>query len=153
MIFGSKFIVLLYCALIFVMGALAASAFILEKRPDAKGTLNKLTPYKGAIGIAILIWSIIHLLRFLFSGYVGYMFDMIPLTTITYLIMTITGIGGGFLLGYQIIEENVLSGSKDAAERGDSIQKKLAVYEKPLGLAAMADSVLLAILILFEITI
>lgn len=149
----ASFLNLVYYALIFVMGALAASSFIIEKQPNAKETLSKLVPYKGGIGIAALIWSFLRLLGFIFSGGFGALFSFLPLLSICYLIVMITGIVGGFVLGYQILHKNLFSENKEATSRGKSIYKSLTEYEKRIGLAAMISTAVLTFFVLIGASI
>ena len=41
--------------LLLVAGALAASSFIIAKKPDAKKAMDKIAPYQGIIGVVLLI--------------------------------------------------------------------------------------------------
>lgn len=137
---------LLYCGLIFIMGALAASSFVVQKRPDAADTLKSLQPYKGAIGITALIWSVLRLLGLLFSSSSAGGFFLAQVTSLA---VVGSGILGGFLLSYPLIVEHFLSDNKEAAEKAASLRQKLLVYEQMIGLVAMGGAALLLILLLF----
>ena len=127
-------------------GVLGAANLIITKKPDAREQIEKLTPYQGWIGVILLlrgIWDVINLLSAIS------VLSVAPIWWIIYLITTLTELGLGFLLGYGLISKYALSGSPEAAVKGQMLRLKLAVYQGPLGIVAI---VLAVLFIIFSLT-
>jgi len=130
-----------FCIIPVLGGLLAASGFILSKRPDAKHYLDKIAPYQGFIGLAMFgdglynITSLMHLSWF--SG----------VAKITVIILVPSLILVGFLLGFSLATKYLFRGGGGAAaqEKAASIQKKLAAYSAPLGFASIIGGLLFLI--------
>jgi hypothetical protein len=150
--------VILLAILIIVCGALAASGYIIKRKPDAQQLLNKIAPYQGILGACLALWSIWSLidgLRFLLGDAgkaVRALADMGLASTgkITFAVWMeiITGgigIALGFLLAYGLISKYALSQNAAAAERGAAVQAKLVGIQIPLGAAGIVCGVLLFI--------
>jgi hypothetical protein len=118
-----------------VAGILGAAALIIKNKPDARELIAKLVPFQGIIGIILLLWSLIMLIRFLpyFGAFMQFSAFYALLTLVTLLI----AIALGFLLGYGLINQYVLSKNVGAAAGGAGVQAKLATYQAPLGIAAI----------------
>lgn len=126
-------------------GLLGAANLIVAKKPDAKQLIDKLTPYQGIIGIVLLVWGIwdlISLLRFLS------LLSAAPFWWIIYLLVTLTELGLGFLLGYGLLSQYIFGKSPEAQVKGELVRAKLAGYQGPLGLTAIALAILFLILTL-----
>lgn len=117
-------------------GLLAASAFIVARRPDAKEMIDKLTPYQGWIGFGLFFWGawiafwiLTHLTMFS-PAFLG-------------LALALAGVNlsVGFLLGFGLITKFVLSKNEAAKIRGQYLRRRLVQFQIPLGLAAIAVGV------------
>ncbi|HYG80794.1 MAG TPA: hypothetical protein VD861_10420 [Pyrinomonadaceae bacterium] len=124
---------LLFTLLLIVAGVLGAAALIIQKKPDARELIAKLVPFQGIIGIALLILSLIFFFRIL--SVLGYMFQ--SLVGLLLLLSILVGIALGFLLGYGLINQYVLSKNAGAAAGGAGVQASLAKYQGPLGIVAI----------------
>ena len=142
--FGGRF--WLTALLLIVGGALAASSFIIAKKPDAKKAMDKIAPYQGIIGVIMLVWGIWDLYTFLLSTegkmlrlFLG--FPGIPgkfkLWGYTLYVVGLVEILLGFLLGYGLIASKVGGKNPEAAAKGEAMQKKLATIQTPLGFVAI----------------
>src|SRR5262245_40564650 len=129
--------------LLFAAGVLGASNLIISKKPNAKELIDKLTPFAGMIGVVLLIWGIWDLIQALRATSV---ISIIPFWWTVFLLTSLIEIGLGFLLGYGLISKYVLSKNAEAAAKGEQVRAKLAVYQIPMGLAAIAASILFLIL-------
>lgn len=115
-------------------GLLAASGFIVKKRPDAQQLIDKLAPYQGWIGVTMFCWGISEIL-----GVVSGM-SMISVAPLNWAFWAASGISDllvGFLLGFGLITHYVLSRNEQAKEKGAALQAKLVAIQAPLGLVAM----------------
>jgi uncharacterized membrane protein YgdD (TMEM256/DUF423 family) len=130
---------------LFLGGALAASSFIIEKRPDAENLINKLIPYQGWIGIALIFFGIIDLIRS-FAEIDSVMFYW----TISFIAAGVEIILG-FLLGYNMINQFLLNRRPDFAEKGLEIRDKLVNIQIPLGITGMIIGALSFIIGLFRL--
>ena len=126
---------LIFVLLFIVAGVLGAASLIAQKQPNAGEVLAKLVPFQGIIGIIVLLWSLISLIRIL--PYLGLLLQYAAITGILVLVVLIVGIVLGFLLGYGLINQYVLSKNADAARGGNAMQMKLAKFQVPLGILAI----------------
>lgn len=123
---------LLFALLLIVAGVLAAASLIVAKQPNAGEVIAKLTPYQGIIGIILLIWALIYLIRML--SVIGLIMQVFPLTGILLLVTIVVGIALGFLLGYGLIQQYALGKSSGAAQGGENMRMKLVKFQGPLGI-------------------
>jgi hypothetical protein len=123
-------------------GVLCLVGWIVAKKPNAKDLLDKVTPYKGFIGVGMLFLGIWNVITFIpdFS-------DTLKLSKL----MAIGGLGVvismclmGFLFGMPQIA-SWLPGESGAEKKGVELSQKLVKFEVPLGLVAIASAVLLAV--------
>lgn len=126
---------LLFTILLIVAGILGAASLIIQKQPNAREVIAKLVPFQGIIGIILLIWSLIMLIRIL--PYLGLILQYAALSGILLLLTLLVGIALGFLLGYGLINQYVLSKNAGAARSGDTVKASIGKYQGPLGLVAI----------------
>jgi hypothetical protein len=141
-----------------VCGALAASGFIIQRKPDARELFDKLAPYQGTMGVILVLWStwsLFDALRY-FTGETGRTVRRLAAAGLlnagkfsfaawTEMISGFVGVTLGFLLAYALINKYALSRSAAAAERGAVVQSKLVSIQAPLGAAGIVCGVLLMI--------
>lgn len=123
---------LLFALLLIVAGVLAAASLIIQKQPNARDLIAKIVPFQGIIGIILLLWALINLIRVL--PYLSPLFQYFPLTALLLLLTLLVAIGLGFLLGYGLISQYALSKNAGAASGGQSALAKLAPIQIPLGI-------------------
>ncbi len=115
-------------------GLLAASAFIIARRPDAKQLIDKLTPYQGWLGFGLFFWGawivfqIVTNLSF---------FTSFPVWLAMGVALAAVNLSVGFLLGFGLITKYALSRNEAAMIRGQHLRSRLVAYQIPLGFAAM----------------
>ena len=122
----------LFPILAIVGGLIAASSFLITKKPDAKELFEKLAPYQGFVGVGMLVLGVLWLLQVL--PHIAGILKVAPLSgaiTIATLVGTILV---GFLLGYGLISKFVLSKNEAAAAKGAEALAKIAKVQVPLGL-------------------
>ena len=127
---------LLFALLLIVAGILAASALIIKNQPNARDLIAKLVPFQGIIGIVLLLFGIYWLL-FWILPYLGGIMRYAPITGLMALVACLVAIGLGFLLGYGLISQYLLSKNADAARSGEAMRLKLAGIQGPIGLVAI----------------
>ncbi|HWT02232.1 MAG TPA: hypothetical protein VN256_18425 [Pyrinomonadaceae bacterium] len=125
----------LFALLLIVAGVLGAAALIIKNKPDARELIGKLVPFQGIIGIVLLIFSFIWLIQAL--QFLGIMLRYATFSGLLLLLTILVGLALGFLLGYGLINQYVLSKNVGAAAGGAGVQAKLASYQGPLGIAAI----------------
>ena len=121
--------------LLIACGILAAATFIVKKKPEAKGIIDKMAPYQGFGGLVLLVWGIISLIRILIHA--GILIRWVPGWFVTGLVVSLVSIALGFLLGYKLISKYLLSKNEEAAKKGEKLREKLARIQVPLGLAGI----------------
>ena len=103
-------------------GVIAASSYIVSKKPNAKDLIDKIVPYQGWIGVILLIWSIKNLLR-LFRSFQG---DTLLFAVAQFIV--------GFLLAYSLLSQYLFKNSQEAIEKGQELRAKLIQYQVPAGI-------------------
>jgi hypothetical protein len=136
---------LLYIAMPIVGGLIAASGLIVSKVPNAKDALNKILPYKGAIGAAMLGAFVINMIDAGFNPFAG--FSLSLLFGIMLLSVLATQLLLGFTMGFGLIAKWI-PGESNAEEKAADIQKKLMPFEALLGIIAIASGVLALLYVL-----
>lgn len=115
-------------------GLLAASAFIIARKPNAKELIDKITPYQGWIGVALFLWGFYGVFH-LITNLGWYTAD--PVFMLLAVGATAVNLGVGFLLGFGLITKYALSKNEAAMIRGQQMRKKLVAYQVPLGFCAI----------------
>lgn len=114
--------------LLLILGSLlGASGFIMKKSPESKEMFNKLIPFQGIIGIIMLVWGIIDLFR----GFeaIQFLFEFSFFWGLVFLLYLVVMIVLGFLLGYGLLSQYLLSKNADAQEKADAVKDKLITYQ------------------------
>jgi hypothetical protein len=120
-------------------GLLATSALIVAKKPDAKQLLDKLVPYQAIIGVAMLAFGVLNLLRWI--GPALRIISHAPLYGLTFLALPVTSILLGFIFGMPQIAK-WMPGNAAAEQKGNELMAKLAPYQVILGLVGLATGLL-----------
>ncbi len=128
---------------LFVGGVLAASGFIIAKKPDAKQHIDKLVPFQGAIGVALLVLGVINILQGALTGSLR-LLEYSLLWGLVGLAFLACQIGIGFLLGFGLIAK-WMPGEGGAEKKGAELQQKLMKIQAPLGLVAIGLSILMLV--------
>jgi membrane-bound ClpP family serine protease len=115
-------------------GILAASPLIIQKKPEAKELIEKMTPYQGIGGVILLIWGFISLIRLLVNIC---RYQVFSIMLLTFLILCLVSIALGFLMGYALISKYVLSKNEQAVAKGELVRAKLTKIQVPLGIAGI----------------
>ncbi|HEX8707602.1 MAG TPA: hypothetical protein VF723_05020 [Pyrinomonadaceae bacterium] len=123
---------MLFALLLIVAGVLAAASLIVQKQPNAREIIAKLVPFQGIIGIILLLWGLINLIRLL--SVLGPMMQGVPLTAILALATFLVAVALGFLLGYGLIKQYVLNKDGGASQGGENLLLRLAKVQGPLGI-------------------
>lgn len=122
--------------LLILGGVLAASSLIVQKQPNARELIAKLVPFQGIIGIILLVWGLFALLFWVLPA-LGWMLRWSFMSGMVMLLSVLTTIALGFLLGYGLIAQHVLSKNADAARGGQAAHEKLVRYQVPLGVVGI----------------
>lgn len=126
---------LVFTLLLIVAGLLGASSLIIQKQPNARDVIAKIVPFQGIIGIILLLWALLNLIRVL--PYLGAIFQYAFITGLLMLLVLLVAIALGFLLGFGLINHYVLSKNAEAAKGGSAMQSKLVTFQVPLGILAI----------------
>ncbi|MEZ4358655.1 MAG: hypothetical protein R3B48_00630 [Kofleriaceae bacterium] len=124
----------LIAALLLIAGCiLALSGPIVARRPDARELINKLVPFQGAIGVALLVMGILSLLSTLdvLRGTSGY-----PILSASLLAVVGCSVLLGFLFGMPLIAKWI-PGDSPAEQKAAEISAKIAGFQVVLGLIGL----------------
>ena len=131
-----------------VLGILAAPNIIVSKKPEAAAWIDKLRPYQGWLGVVSVFWGIWRLIRFfgVLSG-----FSIVPVLTITWLVMSLILIALGLLLGINVIKTFVKDPTAQA--KMDELVTKISAKQGNLGLISIIVGLWIIVANLFTIII
>lgn len=119
-------------------GILAASTMIIAKRPDAQQAINKLVPFQGAIGIALLVIGVLALLR---SINIIKAMSAYPIFGAT----TITVVGASLLLGILFgmpLIVRLIPGDSPAEQKAAQLASSISGFQVMIGLAGIVGGIL-----------
>jgi K+-sensing histidine kinase KdpD len=145
-------------AILFLGGALAASSFILAKKPNAKDMFAKVAPYQGTIGVIMFLWGIWDVIWLVMNLDMFKLFFAIPMVTfkITAIMLPVTAVVElilGFLLGFGMIQAFAAKKNPAAAQKSEAAMKKLAPHQTWLGFVSMACAIwwILFVVVFFKV--
>jgi len=126
----------LLAPLVLILGSiLAMSGFIVQKRPDAKASLDKLAPYQVTIGIAMLATGVWWLLRFL-SYFINNMKEQM-----VYAADIMAIIGASILLGALFSLPQIIKLAPGAAPKAQELAAKVVPYQVLIGAVGILASI------------
>ena len=126
-----------------VAGILAASGFIISRKPDAKQLIDKIVPFQGFIGVGLLVWGVIDTIRVITHlKEIGDMASIYPLFTISVYAGVASEVLLGFLLGMPLIA-TWIPGESAAEQRAMDMQKKVVPFQTILGFIGIVAAVFL----------
>jgi hypothetical protein len=120
-------------------GILAVSGLIISKRPQAKETLDKLVPFQGLIGVVLLAWGVIDLIRWLSNDLTGFL-NFWALGGGILIVAVLSEIFLGFLLGMPMIAKQ-MPGTSTAERKAMEMQEKIAGFSVMLGGIGIAAAI------------
>ena len=136
-------VMILIGLLLIVAGILAISGFIISKKPEAKALIDKIVPFQGFIGVALIALGVIFAI-----GWFGKM-DLISkvgdewtLFPFTFYLGTIVAVLLGFLLGMPLIAKWI-PGDSPAEVKAMEMQKKVAGFSTIIGIVGLIFGLLM----------
>ncbi len=126
---------MIYGVMLVLLGIVTAPCILLSKKPNAQQRLDKIAPYQGWAGIIFLLW-----------GLFGVIFSIIniklltgwPIWWITLLAGALVELVLGFVLGYNLLNQYILSKNETIAAKCGEIIAKLRPMRNKLGLIGIA---------------
>jgi hypothetical protein len=113
-----------------LLGVLAASSSIIQRRPDAQKYIEMLRPYQGWVGFGGCLWGLWIILSALWHlNWLGW----IPLWWLTYAAAGVLLAGLGFLMGYPLLSQYILSKNPEVAKHGETALARLTPFQINLG--------------------
>jgi hypothetical protein len=120
-------------------GVLASSGFIISKKPNAKELIDKLTPYQGWIGAVMFGWGVWETISVVLHLN---MLGQFPLRFVFWVLVALSDLLVGFLLGYGMITKYAFGKNEVAQQKGALVREKLVKIQAPLGLVAIVMGIL-----------
>jgi len=122
-----------------ILGALCIPALIAQKSPNAKELLDKVVPYQGIVGFVAFIWGIWVIIQCLIGlGWIGWIFPLGLIRWVTYLANGILLLCGGAILGWGLIQKNLLAKASDKVkEKAEESFNKLVAFQPKIGIGAI----------------
>ena len=123
-----------------VLGAFILAPRFLDDKDDARALLEKISTFKGIIGLVVLVFSIMALVSLI--GAIS-LYDLFRIS----LLLTIIDMAAlGFVLGFGLLSGEVLSKSENASEKAEDLREKLQPRQEILGMLAIGLAVLTSVL-------
>lgn len=132
--------------LLIVLGVLAAPSLLLSRKPNAKELLKKITPYQGWLGLGFCAWGIWNVIRAILNMD---LMSIVPVLWITWIASAAIGAILGFILGYGMINQLLLSKNEEAKKKAERLLVKLAPIQGKLGLVGILVGVWVIVANLF----
>ena len=130
-------------------GLIAASGFIIARKPNAKELIDKLLPFQVIIGVALVGLGVVNLLSSIARGIITALVSTASLYGLTVLVMCLTSILLGIVFGMPQFAK-WMQGKGAAEQKAAELARQIAPFQGILGLIGLASS-LLALLYLFHI--
>ncbi len=118
-----------------LLSIIAVPSLLLSKKPNAKELLEKIAPYQGWIGVIFCIWGVWGIITAILN--MGWL-TTVPIWWITLLAGSLVEATLGFILGYGLISEKLLSKNEDAKTKAAEIRAKIAPKQGKLGVLGLA---------------
>lgn len=130
-------------ALAVIAGSLIAmSSFIIARRPSTRQLFERIAPFQGFLGVGLLIWGIVDLLR-TFGHWVDFMRAPYPkLFGIGVIAYVLSEIILGFCLGFGLIA-SWIPGESGMERRGITIQRRLLASALPIGVVGLFSGLIM----------
>ena len=122
-----------------VLGALCIPALVAQKSPNAKELLDKVVPFQGIIGFVAFIWGVWVVIQCILGlGWIGWLFPCGLIRWITYLVNGVLLLCGGAILGWGLIQKNLLAkASDDVKAKAEASFEKLVAFQPKIGIVAI----------------
>lgn len=118
-----------------LLSIIAVPSLILAKRPDAKEILEKIEPYQGWIGLIFCFWGVWGVISaFLNIDWLS----ASPIWWVTLLAGSLIQALLGFMLGFGLINQYLLSKNEAAKVKANQLREKLAPKLGKLGIIGIA---------------
>lgn len=115
-----------------LLSLIAVPSLILAKKPDAKEILAKIAPYQGWIGLAFLFWGVYGII---FSGILGLgWMTHYPVYWVTVLAANTLQATLGFMLGFGLLSQYVLSKTEEGKVKAEQLLAKIAPKQGQIGM-------------------
>ncbi|HVV83823.1 MAG TPA: hypothetical protein VHE35_12195 [Kofleriaceae bacterium] len=129
--------------LLIVASILAVSGFIISKKPEAKQLIDKIVPFQGFIGVALLALGVIFLIGWIGkTDDIGAIGDHWTLFPFAFYLGTASAIVLGFLFGMPLIAKWI-PGETPAEVKAMEMQKKLAAFQTIIGIVGLVFGLLM----------
>ncbi|GAA4107876.1 hypothetical protein GCM10022393_03480 [Aquimarina addita] len=116
------------------LSIIAVPSLLLSKKPDAKELLAKIEPYQGWIGLIFCIWGVWGIISMVLN--IGWL-STFPIRWTVYLAGNIVEAALGFMLGFGMINQLLLSKNEAAKEKANKLRAKLAPKQGKLGVLGL----------------
>ncbi len=136
-------VMILIGLLLIVASVLAVSGFIISKKPQAKDLIDKIVPFQGIIGVALLALGVLFLI-----GWIGKMDriskvgDEWTFFPFAFYLGTAAAILLGFLFGMPLIAKWI-PGETPAEQKAMEMQKKIAGFSTIVGALGLVFGLLM----------
>lgn len=134
-----------------IVGSLVClSSFIIAKKPEAKQLFEKIAPYQGFLGVALLFWGLYDVYRWFLqdtgadmSAFSLFM-KVDKVLAFAGLAYVISEVIIGFILGFGLIA-TWIPGEGGAEKKGLEVQKKLLTFALPIGIIGIISAVIVLV--------
>ena len=134
--------------ILFLGGVVAASSYITKQSNGIGEHINKIKPFQGILGVALIASGLIILLSKL--QLISFYFNFRPLWGLVIIFLILINFLLGFILGFQLIAKYMLKNNQKVVQKGKAIKNSLIQYQNTIGITGIILSILW-LLIIFRI--
>ena len=122
-----------------ILGALCIPSLVAQKSPNAKELLDKVVPFQGIVGFVAFIWGIWVIIQCIIGlRWIGLYFPRGVIRWLTYLVNGALLLCGGAILGWGLIQKNLLAKAPDNVKaKAEESFAKLVAFQPKIGITAI----------------
>jgi hypothetical protein len=122
-----------------VLGALCIPSLVAQKSQNAKELLDKVVPFQGIIGLVAFIWGVWVIIQCVIDlNWIGWVFPRGLIRWITYGLNGVLLLSGGAILGWGLIQKNILAKAPDNVKaKAEESFTKLVAFQPKIGIVSI----------------
>jgi hypothetical protein len=119
-----------------VLGALCIPSLVAQKSPKAKELLDKVVPFQGIVGFVAFIWGVWVVIQCVLRlSWIG---RGLLISWITMLVNGVLLLCGGAILGWGLIQKNLLAKAPDNVKaKAEESFAKLVAFQPKIGIVSI----------------
>lgn len=118
-----------------ILGIIAASSLLLPKKSYEKELSDLIVPFQGFVGFVFCLWALYSIISYCLSGFADFHINRIY--GITILVVNVTQLFIGYLLGYNMISKFIFEKDKETQNKLNHFLSLKAPLNEMVGIAGI----------------